>query len=372
LTPLFFDGLFNNMNNVTVLTSSKKDEPPLQLKDLHHGAFAEALLDALRGGADPEGRGVISVPDLAKGMDEGLETLTNGQQHLGLDLNFLNDVFLVSKGGPIGPAPTVPRNAMPGVLRVLAIGINHFGAKAGSLHLDYAVADAHDVADALLTSQKRAPGKVSLYGDVRPQYLKDDEAGRTEILEAMDRMATEMAASGTERDVAVILFSGHGEMIDDKYYLIPYGVDVATNTKMETTSLWVEEFADKVKHLAEHGKVLLLLDACHSGAVGPGGSSAILDASALRNAVNMDNVTILTSSRNRNELSYESRVWKHGAFTQAFLDALGGGARPDDQGMISMPDLAKAMDKDLDTLTKDQQHLGLHMNFLNDVFVSAK
>ena len=119
-------------------------------------------------------------------------------------------------------------------------------------------------------------------------------------------MATKMGASGGNRDVAVILFSGHGEMIDNKYYLIPYGVDVATNTKMEATSLWVEEFADKVKHLAERGKVLLLLDACHSGAVGPSGSSPILDASALRNAVNMDNVTVLTSSQNKDELSYES------------------------------------------------------------------
>jgi len=118
--------------------------------------------------------------------------------------------------------------------------------------------------------------------------------------------------------------------------------------------------------------VLLLLDACHSGAVGPGGSSAIMDASSLRNAINMDNVTVLTSSKDKDEQSYESPVWKHGLFTQAFLDALRGEARPDDQGRISMPDLAKAMEKGLDTLTKNQQHLGLHMNFLSDVFVSAK
>ena len=37
--------------------------------------------------------------------------------------------------------------------------------------------------------------------------------------------------------------------------------------------------------------------------------------------------------------------------------------------MISMPELAKAMDKDLDTLTKGQQHLGPHVNFLDDIFV---
>ena len=47
-----------------------------------------------------------------------------------------------------------------GVLQVLAIGIDKFGDKAGSLHLDYAAEDAHDVATALLESQKGSPGKT--------------------------------------------------------------------------------------------------------------------------------------------------------------------------------------------------------------------
>ena len=46
-------------------------------------------------------------------------------------------------------------------------------------------------------------------------------------------------------------------------------------------------------------------------------------------------------------------------------------AHPDDQGRISMPELAKAMDKDLDTLTKGGQHLSPHVNFLSDVFVAS-
>ena len=44
-----------------------------------------------------------------------------------------------------------------GVLHVLAIGVDKFGDKAGDLHLDYAAEDAHDVATALLDSQKGAP-----------------------------------------------------------------------------------------------------------------------------------------------------------------------------------------------------------------------
>jgi hypothetical protein len=254
------------------------------------------------------------------------------------------------------------------VLHVLAIGINHFGDKAGGLHLDYAVDDAHDVATALLTSQKIAPGKASLYADVKLQYLPDDKAGRTAILEALETMARDIQNSGSDQDLAVILFSSHGEMVEGQFYLVPYGFDVRTVTSMETSGVSADEFSRKVKAVAEQSKVLLLLDACHSGAVGPSGPMTNPDASTLRNAVNMDNVTVLTSSK-KDELSQELPAWSHGAFTQAFLDALGGSADPDGHGVISMPELAKAMDKDLYSLTKGKQHLGPHVNFLSDVFV---
>ena len=254
------------------------------------------------------------------------------------------------------------------VLHVLAIGIDHFGDKAGGLHLDYAVDDARDVAAALVASQKSAPGKATLYADVSLQYLPDDSAGRTAILEAMDAMAQSMRASGSNQDVAVILFSSHGEMIQGQFYLVPYGFDVRTPTAMETSAISADEFARKVKALADRGKVLLLLDACHSGAVGPEGGP---DASVLRNAMNLDNVTVLTSSR-KDELSQESPAWNYGAFTQAFLDALSGGADREGHGVISMPELAEAMDKDLETLSKGKQHLGPHLNFLGDVFVVSR
>ncbi len=106
-----------------------------------------------------------------------------------------------------------------GVLHVLAIGVDTFGDKAGGLHLDYAAEDAHDVANALLESQKGAPGKPSLYADVSVQYLPNDRAGHTAILDALDAMARGMRTSGPDQDVAVILVSSHGEMIDGQFYL---------------------------------------------------------------------------------------------------------------------------------------------------------
>jgi WD40 repeat protein len=82
-------------------------------------------------------------------------------------------------------AKTGSANPPGAVLHVLAVGIDNFGDKAGGLHLDYAAEDAHDVASALQDSQQMAPGKPSLYADVKVAYLKNDEASNTAIRDAL-------------------------------------------------------------------------------------------------------------------------------------------------------------------------------------------
>jgi uncharacterized caspase-like protein len=138
---------------------------------------------------------------------------------------------------------------------------------------------------------------------------------------------------------------------------------------METSSVWIEEFAAKIEYLAQRGRVLLLFDACHSGAVGPGGESPVLDAGVLRDALNSNNIAVLTSS-DKDELSREDPAWKHGAFTKAFLDALAGGADPFNRGVISTGSLADAMKREVKELSG--QRFGMHVNFADDVFVTGQ
>jgi WD40 repeat protein len=188
-----------------------------------------------------------------------------------------------------------------GVLHVLAIGIDTFGEKARGLHLDYAAEDAHDVATALLESQKGSSGKASLYADVSVTYLPNDKASKTGIEDALVAIAQSMATNEPRQDVAVILVSSHGEMIDGQFYLVPYDF-VANGSKNAATSSAVSasEFAKKVQALAKYGKVLLLLDACHSGAVGAQGWATDPDTKVLQDAMNLENVTVLTSSKRTN------------------------------------------------------------------------
>jgi WD40 repeat protein len=255
-----------------------------------------------------------------------------------------------------------------GVLHVLAIGVDKFGDNAGGLHLDYAAEDAHDVATALLESQKGSPGKASLYADVSLTYLPNDKADSTAILDALDDMARSMARNEPGQDVAVILVSSHGEMIDGQFYLIPYGFDAGSQNKSIKSAVSASEFAKKVQELAKYGKILLLLDACHSGAVGAQAWATDPDAKVLQDAMDLENVTVLTSSK-KNELSEELPGWKHGALTQAFMDALVGAA--DSQGIVRLSALTNAMENEIKSLTKDRQHLGMHINFSADLFVAS-
>jgi Caspase domain len=253
------------------------------------------------------------------------------------------------------------------VLHVLAIGVDKFGDKAGDLHLDYAAEDAHDVASALRDSQKLGPGNASLYADVKIQYLPNDQADNTAIRDALDDMATSMRTSSPDQDVAIILVSSHGEMIDGEFYLVPYGVDLGSKNKIVASTLSATDFAKKVQAIASHGKMLLLLDACHSGAVRPGGWATDPNAKILRDVLNMDNVTVLTSSDEKG-LSEELPAWQHGALAQAFLDALTGAG--DSNGVIRLTALINQMDGDLRTLTQGRQSLGQHANFGGDLFMA--
>ena len=96
--------------------------------------------------------------------------------------------------------------------------------------------------------------------------------------------------------------------------------------------------------LAKHGRVLVLLDACHSGATTMDGAPLAMDSTALRTGLAAANVTVLTSSSG-SQVSREDPKWGHGAFTKVLLDALTDpAADPDRKGLINPTGLAHYVD----------------------------
>jgi hypothetical protein len=104
------------------------------------------------------------------------------------------------------------------------------------------------VASALLATQgSEFNKKGGLYADVKPQYLHDADADRAGIFRAFGSMRANMAKDEPGQDLAVVLFSGHGAMIGNQFYLLPYGVDARTEADLKASAISANEFHDEVK-----------------------------------------------------------------------------------------------------------------------------
>jgi WD40 repeat protein len=256
-------------------------------------------------------------------------------------------------------------------LHVLTIGISDYGNKAVQLHLNFADKDASDVANALVNTQRSEYNKIGgLYADVVPQYLHDATADRAGIFNAFDSMQRDMAKDTAGEDLAVVLFSGHGAVIDNRFYLLPYGVNAGTLAELKGTAISADDFQAEVAKLAHHGRVLLLLDACQSGAVTTDGSSLTPNADLLRTAMSMSNVTVLTSS-SANEFSREDEKWKNGAFSKVLIEAFGREADENHDGIISMSELTSYVSAHLPMLTDGRQHPEMDQRFQGSLFVAG-
>jgi Caspase domain len=248
-------------------------------------------------------------------------------------------------------------------LHVLTIGVSNYGEKAKNLRLKFADRDAQDVAGALVNTQGSG-----LYAEVLPIYLHDSTADKAGIFDAIASMQRNMEHDAGQ-GLAVVMFSGHGTFIDGQFYLVPYGVDVSTPARLKASAIPTSEFQSEVAKLAEHGRVLVLLDACRSGGLLTGRA-----ADTLRAAIASSNVSVLTSST-ADKLSREDEAWMHGAFTKVLLDALSGSAAADidtdHNGVISMSELTAYIARNLSQLTGDEQQLGIDQRFQGDIFVAG-
>ena len=251
-------------------------------------------------------------------------------------------------------------------LHVLAIGISDYGDKARNLRLNFAARDAQDVASALLNTQEGG-----LYAEVKPMFRHDVEADRVGIFDALAAMNLNMASSAGQ-DLAVVMFSGHGTMIDNQFYLVPYGADSSSTARLKASAIPATEFKSEIEKLAQHGRVLVLLDACRSAGLLNSPSNALPAAEVLKAVMNASNVTVLTSST-ADKVSHEDEKWGHGAFTKALLDALSASDDVDTNhdGVISMSELTAYIEKRLTKLTDGDQQLGLDQRFQGDIFVAG-
>ncbi|MEM5789404.1 MAG: hypothetical protein AAGU11_18995, partial [Syntrophobacteraceae bacterium] len=135
-------------------------------------------------------------------------------------------------------------------LYALGIGISKYAKLPREWQLSY----AHTDAEAVLESLAKQEGK--LFGAVKTRLITNEEATPetiAEILQSLQAM--------NENDLAIIFLAGHGLMGEDGvfYFLTSAGnLEEPKNGGLDWKIF--EESLSKIK-----GRVILLLDACHSG-----------------------------------------------------------------------------------------------------------
>ena len=253
-------------------------------------------------------------------------TLSPGQHILAVQAE-----SAVSKGmsAPI-PVTRAGKAEVPN-LYVLAVGVSDY---PGDMKLNYAASDA-----TLLTDTLKAKSK-DVFGAIEIRVLTDKNATRKGILEGLDWLKAKMTA----KDVGIFSFSGHGarDPRTGRFFLVP--VDV--NDDVVASCVAGEEFKSRLENMP--GRLVAVLDACHSGAAAaiPGKPQKPNPAATAGRADNLvrdlltdDYGVVVMCSSLGTEYSLESSATKAGFFTMGLAEGLGGRADFNKDGVVYIHEL---------------------------------
>ncbi len=233
--------------------------------------------------------------------------------------------------------------AFQGDLHVLSIGVSKY--QNAAYNLRYPVADATSFANLWL------PMKDRLYRNVVVTQLADDKATAPAIQSALNKLIE----TTTNKDTVLIFLAGHGMKANDQdFYFASHEIDFKQPQK---TALPWTSLTDVLARVPAK-RVVLFLDACHSGSA-LGGAQASNERMA-ESLVKRAGVMVFASSRG-DQASLESPQWGHGAFTKAVLEGIAEGKANLDSGAgadgnITVAKLLVYLQARVPKLTGDQQH----------------
>ena len=196
-------------------------------------------------------------------------------------------------------------------LYILAIGISNYDNP--DLRLQYPAKDASDFAQALI----RQGGLM--YERVYTQLLFDRSATAENIRDGLSWLQTET----TSRDIAMLYIAGHG--INDNvgdFFFMPVNADM---NRINATCVSYVDIKRTTSAVA--GKLIVFMDACHSGNVmGNTLQRAALISQAVTELTSADSGPVVFTSSTGRQFSLESPEWNNGAFTKALVEGLTGKA----------------------------------------------
>lgn len=211
----------------------------------------------------------------------------------------------------------VPKTTMPAENKpirdkwAVVIGIDKFKDKRIP-SLQYSSKDARDFADFLIKEGNFAPDHVLL--------LTNEEATENAIQRAVgDDWLPRRVLEG---DVVLVFASTHGspkEMdVAGENFLVTYDTDV---DNLFSSALELQDLATTIRRRTMCDRVIVLLDACNSGAAEAGGKGLVRSKNFDVSSIAGEGTIVISSSK-ANERSWESKRYQNGVFTHNLMSAL--------------------------------------------------
>lgn len=193
-------------------------------------------------------------------------------------------------------------------LYVRSIGVPHDDLK-------YTVQDAKDIA---LEFQELKDGSERVFKKMDVKQLIDEE---TTTLTNLKKAFVDLRRTNIkDNDLVVIFISSHGKVTGENgdYILIPS--DFESGYESQTSLNFERDVLDQLKQIK--GKVLVFIDACHSGsAIGGKAYSDSAASKFMNDLIQKSSGMEIIASCSDHEFSYEDDKWQNGAFTEAILEA---------------------------------------------------
>jgi WD40 repeat protein len=207
-------------------------------------------------------------------------------------------------------------------LYVLAMGVS---AYPGDMKLRFAASDAMLIAKAFQSNCK------GVFANIEVRVLTDQDATKKGMEAGLDWLGSKM----TEKDVGIVSFSGHGTRDEnDKFFLVP--VDI--NPRDVTRSCFAgDEFKKRLDKIP--GRLVAILDACHSGDVAEHVQPPARSDSLVQDLSSEDSGVVVMCAALGREYAMESLITKAGYFTLGLVEGLEGHADVDEDGVININEL---------------------------------
>lgn len=193
----------------------------------------------------------------------------------------------------------------------LVVGISKF--QNPSINLKYAKKDAEDFATYLVSDAKFSADHVKL--------LTDERATRSTILSELgDKWLPRVVRPD---DLVVIYFSTHGSPaaldIGGVNYILAHDTDAEG---LYASGIAMEDLMRIIKARIHSDRVVLVLDACHSGVATAEGKGLARPANVDASAIAQGTGQLVISSSEPDQVSWESKRYPNSVFTRCLIQAL--------------------------------------------------